>query len=268
MGLLLFLSATCSSFAQLSGTYRIGGANPGFSSFTDAVAALETNGVSRPVTFRVASGTYNEQVRIGPYPGNRWENQVTFAGDPNDSTAVPLAYQPTQSPGYTRQINGANCLEMIGNQILIASNRTSNQSGVYSKSESVDENTPEMSDNVPVDHNQYGIYLSKQKNIRIIRNMPDRDGEPQLQISNRRGGKRSQHNIINSRTGIEVASFDSTDVLADRIASTYEGLRTSGGSNSLIANNIIRRKNTRVNHDGHNLFVFRADQQWVNDASN
>ncbi|MDZ7845812.1 MAG: hypothetical protein U5L96_02975 [Owenweeksia sp.] len=82
---------------QLSGTYTIGGpAGPtNFPTLDSAVSVLNTCGVSGPVTFNIASGTYNEQVMIGAIAGVSSTNTVTFQADPSNSAPVVVTYGAT-----------------------------------------------------------------------------------------------------------------------------------------------------------------------------
>lgn len=86
--LLLVLATTGAAWAQttpLSGAYTInnaaatGGTN--FASFTDAAAALNTNGVSGPVTISVSGGPYTEQFTLNALTGTSATNRVTFNGN-------------------------------------------------------------------------------------------------------------------------------------------------------------------------------------------
>lgn len=78
--------------ASLNGTYTIGGGNPDFATFTDAVTALTDYGVCGPVTFKVRNGTYNEQITIDNVYGTSEFNPITFESENADSTGVILAY--------------------------------------------------------------------------------------------------------------------------------------------------------------------------------
>jgi pectin methylesterase-like acyl-CoA thioesterase len=70
-------------FAQLSGNYTIGnGGN--FTNFSDAVSALQTQGINADVTFNVISGTYNEQIVMQNFTGMtlytvKFQSQAGFA---------------------------------------------------------------------------------------------------------------------------------------------------------------------------------------------
>ncbi len=92
----------------LSGTFTINAgapvALPNFQSFTDAVNALATCGISGPVVFQVdsASGPYNEQITIPFISGSGAVNTVTFEG--NNST---LSFSPDSSARQVLMLNGA-----------------------------------------------------------------------------------------------------------------------------------------------------------------
>lgn len=69
---------------QLSGTYTINGSSPtggtNYQTFTAAVSALSTSGISGAVTFNVAAGTYTEQISIPAINGASTTNTITFKG--------------------------------------------------------------------------------------------------------------------------------------------------------------------------------------------
>ncbi len=106
--LLFSLAGLSNAFAQLSGTYTIGGADvrisghAGFSTFSAALGALEKQGISGPVTFKVSAGTYEEQINISLPPGSGGHT-LTIEGDASDRSRVIL-----QAPGpeseYTLRI--------------------------------------------------------------------------------------------------------------------------------------------------------------------
>ena len=67
LGVVALAVLTTPMFAQLSGSYTIdpnGTGTNNYTSFTSAISALSTSGVSGPVTFNVKQGTYTEQVTI------------------------------------------------------------------------------------------------------------------------------------------------------------------------------------------------------------
>lgn len=100
-------------FAQLNGVYTIdaglatGGTN--YASFTDAVTALTTNGVSGAVTFNVKSGTYTEQIALPAITGTSASNTVTFQSDPTNLTTPSLTFTATSSTtNYVVRFSGAS----------------------------------------------------------------------------------------------------------------------------------------------------------------
>lgn len=104
------LTAASSTQAQpLNGTYTIGTAGD-HTSFTAAVAALTSNGVSGPVVFNVFSGTYNEQINIGAVAGTSAINTITFQSQALDSTAVVISHpsQPTNTADWVVRLSGVD----------------------------------------------------------------------------------------------------------------------------------------------------------------
>ena len=87
--LILYLTGT-TAFAQLNGSYTIGGSNADYATFGEAVDALQAEGISGPVTFRVRPGIYNEQVEIRNISGSSCEIPIVFEGETKDSTDVEL----------------------------------------------------------------------------------------------------------------------------------------------------------------------------------
>ncbi len=84
---------TLEAYEPLCGTYQIGGTNPDFATFTEAVYGLQNWGISCPVVFNVEPGTYNEQIRINEIAGADATNTITFIGNNNPV----LSYAPSIS---------------------------------------------------------------------------------------------------------------------------------------------------------------------------
>ncbi|MFW6019316.1 MAG: T9SS type A sorting domain-containing protein [Bacteroidales bacterium] len=76
----------------LSGTYSIGGSNPDYATFSDAALALNQCGIDGPVTFNVASGTYDEQITLTDINGASSTNTITFQSATGDSSDVTVQY--------------------------------------------------------------------------------------------------------------------------------------------------------------------------------
>ncbi|GAB5521781.1 MAG: hypothetical protein RhofKO_40320 [Rhodothermales bacterium] len=85
------------AWAQLTGTYTIGGASPDYATFTAAAADLNANGVSGPVVFNVRTGTYTEQLTLGAVTGTSGTNTITFQSESATASDVMLEYAPTGS---------------------------------------------------------------------------------------------------------------------------------------------------------------------------
>ncbi|AIZ62815.1 hypothetical protein PK28_02365 [Hymenobacter sp. DG25B] len=110
----------------LCGLYTIGGTNPDFQNFTEAVTALNNAGVGCGVTFRVRNGSYNEQVKLGQISGASATAPIVFESESGDSTKVALHYQETNpSNDYTLVLEGTDYITFRKLGIL----RSNGQSG-------------------------------------------------------------------------------------------------------------------------------------------
>ncbi|SVE01258.1 uncharacterized protein METZ01_LOCUS454112, partial [marine metagenome] len=92
----------------LSGTYVIG--NQGgadYNTFTQAASALQSQGVSGPVTFNVLSGTYNEYFTLSNISGTSATNTVTFQKYASSTGDVTLSNTTSSSSyNYIIRLNG------------------------------------------------------------------------------------------------------------------------------------------------------------------
>ena len=123
---LLFLSTNL--FAQLSGNYTIGGTGANYATVAAAVTALGTNGVSGPVTFTVAAGTYTGQISISAISGASATNTITFDGV--DKATRELTYSgSTNTDRATLIFNG--CSYVTFKNFKITSTNTNYALGVY-----------------------------------------------------------------------------------------------------------------------------------------
>ncbi len=88
---LFFLFVASFSYAQpLSGTYTIGGSNPDYINLFFADAALDSFGISGPVTFNIRSGAYLGHIIIDSITGATDTSWVTFQSETGDSSDVVL----------------------------------------------------------------------------------------------------------------------------------------------------------------------------------
>ena len=113
-----FVALTSPLFAQLSGSYTIDPSGTGtnnYTSFTSAISALSTSGVSGAVTFNVKQGTYTEQVTIPAVTGASATNKITFQADPTNTSAATVTYSPTgTADNWTVRLNGCNDVTIKG----------------------------------------------------------------------------------------------------------------------------------------------------------
>jgi len=103
---------------QLCGTYTIGGLNPNFTNFTDAVTALNEAGISCPVVFKVRNGNYPEHILIKYIKGSSFINTVTFQSENGVSSLVSLRYIP-YNPNNDYTIKLDSCRHIIFKNITI-----------------------------------------------------------------------------------------------------------------------------------------------------
>ncbi|HEX6430838.1 MAG TPA: gliding motility-associated C-terminal domain-containing protein [Niastella sp.] len=94
----------------LTGTYTIDPAKPAalpnFQSFQRAVDALLC-GITGPVVFDVAAGSYNEQIRIPYIPNTSAVNTVTFQSANGVASSVNLTFDATTTANYTLKLDSA-----------------------------------------------------------------------------------------------------------------------------------------------------------------
>ena len=96
-------------YARLCGTYTIGGLNPNFQTFSDAISALTNAGITCPVVFNVRTGIYPEQISLNSIPGSSTVNTVMFESEVEDSTQVLITNQTGLGPTLT--VNGAKNIQ-------------------------------------------------------------------------------------------------------------------------------------------------------------
>jgi hypothetical protein len=109
----------------LSGTYTIGdtagGQNYDYPSFTAAINYLGIGGVSGPVTFNVATATYNEKLIIGEITGASATNTITFTSNTGDSTDVILQESLTSTAEAVLLFDGADYVTFSNMTIKVQS---------------------------------------------------------------------------------------------------------------------------------------------------
>ena len=97
-------------FAQLSGTYSIGGGGD-YATITEATEDLYTQGVSAPVVFQLTPDTYYEQVKFdGAIDGASETNYIEFRSIDSPSEWL---YAPTVTDKYIVQLDSASFLRFV-----------------------------------------------------------------------------------------------------------------------------------------------------------
>lgn len=95
--------------AQLNGNYTINPVGGNYTTIGAAVAALNTVGVSGPVTFAIAPGTYAEKLVFGTIAGVSATNTVLFTSSTGVAADVNIGPAPdgthTIDLGSTRRVN-------------------------------------------------------------------------------------------------------------------------------------------------------------------
>ena len=97
--------------AQLSGTYTINSdasQNPSYTTIGAALSTLIAQGVSGPVLFEIAPGSYNEYVVIPEINGASETSPITFKGMGADNQQVVITYNPGSNTTATLTLNGTD----------------------------------------------------------------------------------------------------------------------------------------------------------------
>ena len=103
------VSTVCPSFSGVFTIDPAGSGTSNFTSFTAAANAINCGGLNGPVTFVVASGTYNEQFILNSVSGASATNTITFRSATNNAANVQLNYTSTgTSDNYVATLNGCS----------------------------------------------------------------------------------------------------------------------------------------------------------------
>jgi hypothetical protein len=127
-----FPSLGCQSFftkQAMMGPYSVGGAGADYATIPAAITALNTSGVSGPVEFLIAPGTYSGQITLTTVIGMDHVNTVTFRSANNDSTSVILQYAATSTTdNWVVRFDGAS--HFVFRQLTIKATGASNGRGI------------------------------------------------------------------------------------------------------------------------------------------
>lgn len=112
-GVLLALGVSSAAIAApLNGTYTIGGTTPNYATLSAAVNALNTEGVSGPVTFNIRNGVYTAttwRAEIKTIAGASATNRITFKSESNNAANVTIRVNATASASnYVLKLNSTS----------------------------------------------------------------------------------------------------------------------------------------------------------------
>jgi hypothetical protein len=96
----------------LNGIYTIGGVNPDYPTINAAITDLNAAGVSGPVTFNIAPGTYNEQMTITEVLGGSATNTVTFQSSTGNADDVIVSFTASSTNNWTVNLDGADYVSL------------------------------------------------------------------------------------------------------------------------------------------------------------
>ena len=110
--ILSFAFFCSNTFGQpLSGTFTVGNGGQ-YATVANAVADVTSKGVSGPVIFRLKTGTFEEQVTIGPVTGSSSTNTITFEAESGNAPDVVLSFAPSSSDNYVILLDNASFITL------------------------------------------------------------------------------------------------------------------------------------------------------------
>lgn len=209
------------SYSLPGGSYTINNALPttgnNYQSFADALTALQC-GVSGPVVFDIASGTFNEQVKIPQLNGTSATNTVTFNG--NGATLQFNSSDPNNRAGIT--LDGADHV-VLQNMIIDGT------AGTYG----------------------YGILLTNRADSNIISGCTIRVSTTNTSAYNHIGIFAS--GTATSQTQANNANY--TTITGNTISGGYYGIDLYGSSGAANNGNIIQN-NTLTDAYAHHIYLY------------
>lgn len=118
VALLAMLFGTGAMQAQLNGNYTIGGSSPSYADIPTAISALNTNGISGPVTFLIRGGTYNltsaQTISNFTRTAAAATSRVTFKPDAGATVTIQSNSTSSNSGTGLFVLNGAHHITFDG----------------------------------------------------------------------------------------------------------------------------------------------------------
>lgn len=239
-------------FAQLAGSYTIGGTNPSYPDLSSAITDVQIKGITAPVTFNIRPGTYTSSVVIKNIPGTSVSNTLTIQSESGDSSTVIIspvsgyvfsvkqaAYITIRKLGFANYANTSAIILNSASNSIISNNYFNGQGSsigavtdegnskdisirdnyIYSGGKGL--NLAEQSssflieNNTFINQNTYGIYIIRLKQVKI------------------------DHNTFNTATAIDIEESDSIQINKNNIHAMYGGIQLGLAHYCSLLNNMI-----------------------------
>lgn len=218
-------SNTINENLALCGTFTIGGDDPDYATFSDAVSVLHVLGVCGPVVFNVRAGNYQERIRIRNIEGISDNNTITFQSETGNNAGVVLHNYLTtsSSTNYIVSFDLAQWIHL--KDMTISADSPHNGQVIYFK------------------NSQHNII----ENCVIKRDSSDSIYDYDAPIINFENGN-NNHNTIHRNTIIEGT----------------EGVGETGGLTS-TPNAITVTNNTFINQSRISIEIRHSEAVWIKD---
>lgn len=266
IGTLLIASIAYSQ--PLNGVYSVGSTSSNYISISDAVADLNLNGVSAPVTFNIAPGIYQEQVVISAISGASPINTITFQSSSLDSSAVIMQYNSYNSAtNFVIRLDAAEYIH-IKYMTLFAQGDFYKRALVLSSGSS----NNIFSNNVFKSNTQYTctddrllVYCyGGLTNFNIIQNNRFENGLCQLKIvgteSNPNIGNSIKNNLFEGNASLSILiSWQQDIVISNNIINGYRSNYIAAIGVYYCSENILIEKN-KINVNGSYSYIIFIEQ--------
>jgi pectin methylesterase-like acyl-CoA thioesterase len=274
-------------YARLCGDYTIGGINPDFKTFNDAVNFLRDAGISCKVVFKVRDGVYKEKFSIDSIVGSSSVNNVTFESESRNVNKVMITSDrlPSDPLKSTVLLKNARFIRFKylnisqtgwdpGHPIVSVSGNSKDVLFEYMQFTELQEGgnsvvASENSDSVFIVNSlfrgqaDHAIYLNTSGDVYVQNNHFGRSQRDGRFILGNAGKVFIQRNRMDSCIrGIEISTRDSASIIENNIREVSQGLILSGTAKYHIeANRINFTNGTGIQANG--LRNARIINNWV-----
>ncbi len=211
------------SSVPLSGDYTIGSGSD-YSTFTTATQDLNLRGISGPVTFNIADGIYNEQIKLFDIPGASVSDTIIFQTQSGNAADVTLQYSAThQDSNYVVRLYNADHFRF--RNLTLSADTTSGAPfgrvfSFYNSSDIIIQDNVLIGSPVTENDDNHALIFGSHYNDLIIK----------------------ENSFSNGDYGINVSGSSSSGTqVTNNTFNGYNGMSLSGQSNPIIANNTINK---------------------------